>query len=144
MHKSSKRPSLRCAAAKQPTREVKISPARAIPSESAELFQPRRQQSNRDSRAVQNINHPGDKCELYRSFAANESNFMGSLFKDCFQPATQLIPTNGLLIDPELAVGLDLHHDDHAFGFYGPIDRRLLHDPVRALLLGSLGPKVKH
>jgi len=83
---------------------------------------------------MQNVNDPSNESELYRSLAANESNFMGALFVDCFHPVHQVIPTYWFLIDPEIAVGLYLNDND-GFRTGGPLDCRLGHHGIKALLL---------
>jgi hypothetical protein len=55
---------------------------------------------------VQNVHDAGDLRELYRSFAANESNFCGALLENCFQPITQLVSCNQILIEAQLTT----HH----------------------------------
>src|SRR5438132_6424434 len=103
MHESSKHPSLR---------EFTSAPGGAISSQSARLFQLRGQHAQGKVQLPHHIHYACNRCKLYRSFAANESNLLHALLVNLFEPGSKPIPGDGLLVNFERSVRQHLNDDN--------------------------------
>src|SRR6202030_4746283 len=64
-----------------------------------------------DAGAAHDVDGARDFAKQYIAIAFNESDFLRALLKDLLEPRADGIPGGVFVIDLDLAVGQDLHHD---------------------------------
>src|SRR5271154_3345123 len=121
MHESSKEPSLMCATVKRPAREFTTALRRATPSYKYPCLLPRfefcRDQADLvDARAAHDIDGARNVHEHYIVIAFDESNFLGTLFKNLFHASAEIFPSDVFIVDLELGLvglGVGNHLNDN-------------------------------